>query len=418
MVDPQTGSSQLWLSIVGIGEDGLDGLGNAARALIESASVVFGGERHLALAAALIRGERRSWSRPFAQSIDEVLARRGQTVCVLASGDPLFHGVGSMLAARVPHEEMQVTPAVSAFSLAAARLAWALPQTELLSLCGRSLDYVRPHLHPGRRILALMSDQHAPALLARLLCELGFGRSQLTMLEALGGPRELIRSTRADAFALDPVDPLNTVAIEVVADTGARILSRCAGLADELYEHDGQITKREVRALTLSALAPRRGEHLWDIGAGSGSVSIEWLLADGSLSATAVEQHAERAARARRNASTFGVPHLRILEGAAPEALDGLATPDAVFIGGGATRPGLIERVKSALRPTGRLVINAVTLETEALLLQCQARDGGSLIRIDIARASGIGGGIGGDGARLSGWRPAMPICQWVWVKP
>lgn len=414
MVDPQTGSSQRWLSIVGIGEDGLDGLGNAARALIESASIVFGGERHLALAAALIRGERRSWSRPFAQSIDEVVAHRGQSVCVLASGDPFFHGVGSLLAARVPREEMQVIPAVSAFSLAAARVAWALPQTELLSLCGRSLDYVRPHLHPGSRILALMSDQHAPALLARLLCELGFGRSQLTVLEALGGPRELIRSTRADAFALDPVDPLNTVAIEVVADIGARILSRCAGLADELYEHDGQITKREVRALTLSALAPRRGEHLWDIGAGSGSVSIEWLLADGSLSATAVEQHAERAARARRNASTFGVPHLRILEGAAPEALDGLATPDAVFIGGGATRPGLIERVQSALRPAGRLVINAVTLETEALLLQCQARDGGSLTRIDIARASGIGG----DGAHLSAWRPAMPICQWVWVKP
>lgn len=414
MVDPQTGPSARWLSIVGIGEDGVDGLGSSAREQIQSASVVFGGARHLALAAPLIRGACMPWSSPFTRAIDEVLARRGQPVCVLASGDPFFHGVGSVLAARVPREEMRVIPAISAFSLAASRMAWALPQTVLLSLCGRSLDYIRPQLHPGTRILALMSDPHAPALLARLLCELGFGRSQFTVLEALGGSREVIRSTRANAYALDPIDPLNTVAIEVLADAGARVLSRCAGLADELYEHDGQITKREVRALTLSALAPRRGDHLWDVGAGSGSVSIEWLLADASLRATAIEQHAERAARARRNASAFGVPHLQLIEGAAPDALDGLATPDAVFIGGGATQPGLIERVQAALRTSGRLVINAVTLETEALLLQHQARSGGSLTRIDIARASGIGG----DNARLSGWRPAMPICQWVWVKP
>jgi len=414
MIAPQTAASSRWLSIVGIGEDGVEGLGSLARAQIASAAVVFGGARHLAHAASLIRGVTRPWNSPFAQAVAEVLAYRGQPVCVLASGDPFHYGVGSLLAARVPAEEILSIPAISAFSLAASRLRWALQDTVLLSLCGRPLDSLRPHLHPGTRILALMSDQHAPARLAQRLCELGFGGSQLTVLEALGGSRETIRRTRADAFALDAIDPLNTLAIEVHADAGARILSRAPGLADELYEHDGQITKREVRALTLSALAPRRGERLWDIGAGSGSVSIEWLLADRSLSAIAIEQHAERAARIRRNAETFGVAQLQLVEGAAPEALAGLPTPDAVFIGGGSTRAGLIEQVQAALRPGGRLVINAVSLASEALLLQLHARCGGSLTRIEIARAAGIGG----DTARLSGWRPAMPICQWFWVKP
>lgn len=414
MIAAQPEPSSRWLSIVGIGEDGIEKLGSVARARIESAAVVFGGARHLALAAPLIRGARRPWSSPFAQAVAEVLACRGRPVCVLASGDPFHYGVGSLLAARVPSEEILSIPAISAFSLAASRLHWALQDTVLLSLCGRPLDSLRPHLHPGTQILALMSDQQAPARLAQRLCQLGFGGSQLTVLEALAGPREKVRTTRADAFALDAIDPLNIVAIEVRADAGTRILSRAPGLADELYEHDGQISKREVRALTLSALAPRRGEQLWDIGAGSGSVSIEWLLADRSLGAIAIEQHAERAARIRRNAETFGVPHLQLVEGAAPEALEGLPTPDAVFIGGGGTRAGLIEQVQAALSPGGRLVINAVTLQSEALLLQLQARCGGSLTRIEIARAAGIGG----DVARLSGWRPAMPICQWVWVKP
>jgi precorrin-6B C5,15-methyltransferase / cobalt-precorrin-6B C5,C15-methyltransferase len=404
-----------WLSIVGIGEDGIEGLGELARGLIESAEIVFGGPRHLSLAAPLIRGGAKTWSSPFDQSISEVLEYRGRQVCVLASGDPFQHGVGSVLARHVAPDETITVPALSAFSLAAARLLWPLPQTALLSLCGRSLDFIRPHLQPGARILALTSGATAPAAVAELLSAIGFGESRLTVLEALGGPRERIRSVRASAFNLDQIDALNTVAIEVIAEPAARILPRAAGLADDLFEHDGQITKREVRALTLSALAPRRGDHLWDIGAGSGSVAIEWLLAEpGSLSATAIERRPDRAARIRRNAATFGVPDLEVIEATAPEALNGLGPPNAIFIGGGATAPGLIETVQSALCPRGRLVTNAVTLETEALLVKAHAQHGGTLTRMEIQHARAIGSPDG----RFSSWQPTRPITQWTWVKP
>jgi precorrin-6Y C5,15-methyltransferase (decarboxylating) len=410
---PQPAALHRWLSIVGIGEDGIDGLNAMARELVQSAAVVFGGARHLALATPLIRGTPRPWAVPFDQTVAEVLAHRGRAVCVLASGDPFFHGVGSLLSRHISCEETLAVPAPSAFSLAASRLLWPLPQAVLLSLCGRSLDLIRPHLHPGARILILTSDHSTPAELARLLCEIGFGRSQLTVLESLVGPRERIRTTRADRFDLEGIDPLNTVAIEVAAEAGARILPRAAGLADELFEHDGQMTKREIRALTLSALAPRRGELLWDVGAGAGSVAIEWMLADASLSAIAIEERSDRAARVKRNAAAFGVPHLELIEGSAPAALEGLAPPDAVFIGGGATVPGIIDAAQSALRSAGRLVVNAVTLETESVLLKYQSRWGGSLTHIAISRA----GPIGGENARMLGWRPARPVVQWAWVK-
>ncbi len=412
--EQQPAAKRRWLSIVGIGEDGIEGLNPLGSELIRSAEIVFGGTRHLALAAALIRGTSRPWASPFDRSVAEILANRGRDVCVLASGDPFLHGVGSLLSAHVSSEEALTVPAPSAFSLAAARLLWPLPQTILLSLCGRSTDLIRPHLHPGAKILVLTSDEQAPSALADLLCRIGFGGSRLTVLESLAGPRERIRTARADTFTLDAIDPLNTVAIEVEADVGARILPRAAGLDDAWFEHDGQLTKREIRALTLSALAPRRGEHLWDIGAGSGSVAIEWLLADPSLSATAIEQHADRAARVRRNAAAFGVPHLRLVEGTAPQALEGLLKPDAVFIGGGATQPGVLDTARSALRSSGRLVVNAVSLQTEAVLLNCQSQWGGSLTRIAIARASPIGAAP----ARMDGWRTQMPIMQWTWVKP
>jgi precorrin-6Y C5,15-methyltransferase (decarboxylating) len=402
-----------WLSIVGIGEDGVEGLTALARGMIQSAAVVFGGARHLALAAPLIRGMTRPWETPFDDTVAEVLAHRGRAVCVLASGDPFCHGVGSLLSRHVSPRETRAVPAPSAFSLAASRLLWPLPQTVPLSLCGRSLDLIRPHLHPGARILALTSDRHAPAQLARLLCDIGFGPSQLTVLESLAGPHERIRSSRADRFDLERIDALNTVAVEVVAGPNARILPRAAGLADDLFEHDGQITKREIRALTLSALAPRRGELLWDVGAGSGSVAIEWMLADVSLNAIAIEQRAERAARIKRNGAACGVPHLQLIEAAAPEALDDLPAPNAVFIGGGAGHAATVDAARAALRPLGRLVVNAVTLETESALLNYQSRWGGSLTRIDLSRA----GPIGGENARAQGWRPAMPIVQWTWVK-
>ena len=410
-IDCDSAASPRWLSIVGIGEDGIEGLSAAARALIGAAEIVFGGRRHLRLAAPLIRGAARPWPSPFAGAADEVLHHRGRQICVLASGDPFHYGVGTVLARRIDAREMIVVPAPSAFSLAAARLGWSLPRTVLLSVHGRTLDLVRPHLQPGARILALTSDGEGPAALARLLTQSGFGSSRLTVLEALGGPRERVRGTTAASFDLGAVDALNTLAIEVEAAPDARVIARSAGLADTLFEHDGQITKREVRAVTLSSLAPRRGELLWDIGAGAGSVAIEWLLADPLfMRAIAVERRADRAARIRRNAATFGVPGLEIVQDAAPAALAGLAAPDAVFIGGGASEPGVIDTAAVALLPGGRLVVNAVTLETEALLIARHAALGGDLIRIAITRAAAVG--------EKTGWRAAMPVTQWVWTKP
>jgi precorrin-6Y C5,15-methyltransferase (decarboxylating) len=403
-------SGDRWLSIVGIGEDGISGLGDAARNMIRSAEIVFGGKRHLALAAELITGEARAWPSPFEEGIETVVRLRGRNVCVLASGDPFLHGVGATLARRVDASEMNVLPAPSAFSLAAARLGWPLHEVTTISLHGKALDLIRPHLHPCGRILALTSDAEGPGALARLLTSLGFGSSQLTVLEALGGPDERITARPALGFSLDVVNPLNLVAIEVDVEPNARILPLGFGLADDLFEHDGQITKREVRAVTLSVLAPRRGELLWDVGAGSGSVSIEWMLADHSMRAVAIEADPERAARIARNAAAFGVPGLRIVEGAAPAAFAGLDAPEAIFIGGGGSHHGVLHAAIDALKRGGRLVANAVTLEMEALLLAKHAALGGELVRIDVSRTSPVGS--------MSGWRPAMPVTQWSWVKP
>ena len=399
-----------WLSVVGIGEDGAGGLSPHARALVEGAELVFGGRRHLALAASLLRGAARPWPSPFEEGVRAVLAARGRRVCVLASGDPFLHGVGGTLARRVPPEEMRVVAAPSAFSLAAARLGWPLAEVTALSLHNRPAALLRPHLQPGARLLLLTSGAECPAAVAALLRADGFGASRVAVLEALGGPRERVRWAVASTFDLAGADPLNLVALEVVAGTGARVLPRAAGLDDALFEHDGQITKREIRAVTLSALAPRHGELLWDVGAGAGSVSVEWMLAHPSLRAVAVEARADRAARVRRNAERFGVPDLRVAEGCAPDALRALPEPDAVFVGGGVGSPAVLEAALGALRPGGRLVANAVTLESEAALLARHAALGGRLTRIALGRAEPLAG--------MTAWRPAMPVTQWVWEKP
>jgi precorrin-6Y C5,15-methyltransferase (decarboxylating) len=326
----------------------------------------------------------------------DVLVLAGKKVCVLASGDPFLHGVGVTLARQVPVAEMHVIPAPSSLSLAASRLGWALQDTQTISLHGRPIDLIRPLLHANARILALTSDGKAPMEIAALLTTLGFGTSRLTALEALGGPDERIRTARADAFDLENINPLNVLAIEVESSPQARIIPLTTGRTDDLFEHDGQITKREVRAVTLSALAPRHGELLWDIGAGSGSIAIE---AD-----------PERAARIRRNASAFGVPHLDVVEGKAPEALAGLPAPSAVFIGGGGSDEGVLEAAIAALSSHGRLVANAVTLEMEALLIASHAKLGGELTRITISRVGAVGS--------MQAWRPALPVTQWSWIKP
>lgn len=403
-------TSTKWLSVVGIGEDGVAGLGETARRLVAGAEYVFGGKRHLALAKSLIAGEARVWPSPFSEGIEAVRALCGRRVCVLASGDPFLHGVGATLAHHVAPEEMVVVPAPSAFSLAAARLGWPLADIETVSLHGRPVAHLRPFLHPGRRVLALTSDAGGPVAIADMLRSHGFGQSRLTILEALGGANERVREKTASGFDLADIHPLNLVAIQVEADADVRVLGLAPGLPDDLFEHDGQITKREIRAATLSALAPRRGELLWDIGAGSGSVSIEWMLLHPSLSAIAIEAYGERAVRIGRNAENLGVPGLRIVSGPAPEALSGLPAPDAVFVGGGGSRPGVMEAAIRALKPGGRLVANAVTLEMEAVLLDHYARHGGALARLSVQRAERVGS--------MTGWRPAMPVTQWAWAKP
>ncbi|TPJ29501.1 precorrin-6y C5,15-methyltransferase (decarboxylating) subunit CbiE [Mesorhizobium sp. B2-8-3] len=399
-----------WLTVVGIGEDGVAGLGDEAKQRIAEAEVVFGGKRHLGLISNLARGEARPWPTPFDAEMRDVLALKGRKICVLASGDPFFHGVGVTLARKVKPDEMLVLPAPSSLSLAASRLGWALPDVEAISLHGHSIELIRPLLHPGARILALTSDADAPAAIAALLDEFGFGPSRLTVLEALGGADEARRTSRADVFNLKDINPLNVLALEIESTPDARVLPLTAGLADHLFEHDGQITKREIRAITLSALAPRRGELLWDIGAGSGSIGIEWMLAHSSLRAIAVEADGERAARIQRNAAHCGVPGLAVVEGAAPKAFAKLETPDAIFIGGGGSDTGVLEKAIKALRPGGRLVANAVTLEMEALLLDQYNSRGGDLTRIALSRAAAVGS--------MQAWRPAMPVTQWSWVKP
>ena len=409
MADVSSPSGQRWLTIIGIGEDGPAGLGEEEKRLIASAPAVFGGARHHALAASLITGEKLSWQSPFERSIDAIVERRGTPVVVLASGDPFLYGVGATLSRHIAAEEMHTIPTPSAFSLAASRLGWPLQDVATVSLHGRPLDLIRPHLHPGRRIIALTSDEKGPGELAALLAAAGFGQSRLTVLEALGGSRERQRRTTAADFDLAEIDPLNVCALDLAAGEGARILPFSAGIEDALFEHDGQITKREIRAVTLSALAPRHGELLWDIGAGAGSIGIEWMLADPSLKAIAIEQSPERAARIARNASAFGVPHLAVVEGSAPDALRGLPEPDAIFLGGGGSEPDVMDGAIAALKRGGRLVANAVTLEMEAVLLSEYTKRGGSLTRIDISRAEPLGG--------MRGWRPAMPVTQWRWTK-
>ena len=400
----------IWLSIVGIGEDGVDGLGESAKSAIVNADYVFGGARHLELASSLLLGEIRPWLTPFSQSIEAILALRGKSVCVLASGDPMHFGVGATLSRQIKTDEIMVIPHPSSFSLAAAKLGWPLQDVVTLSLHGRPIELLRPHLHSGVCVLALTSDEHGPAQIAKLLTDTGFGLSIVTVLEALGGPNETMRSHVAMSFGLKDINPLNLVAISVVALPDARILPLTPGLDDSLFEHDGQITKREIRALTLSALAPRRGEILWDIGSGSGSIAIEWMLADPSLRAIAIEANPERATRIINNMMACGVPALQIILDRAPAALDGLEPPHAIFIGGGGSDEGVLDRAIDALRPGGRIVVNAVTLELEALLLSVHARQGGSLTRIAVSRADAVGS--------MMAWRPAMPITQWVWSKP
>lgn len=394
-----------WLTIVGIGEDGLDGLSPVARGLIERAEVLVGGERHLTLVGEQ-PGERLAWRSPLTATFDDIEARRGKRVVVLASGDPMWFGIGATLAGRFAPEETLVLPHPGAFSLAAARLSWPLGNVRSVTLHGRPLDRLALHLAPGVRLLVLTEDRHAPAAIAHYLTARGWGPSRLTLLERLGGPKE----RRFDGVAADwshpPGAALNTLAIECVAGPKARPFSRLAGLPDDAFINDGQLTKREVRAATLSALAPLPGQTLWDVGAGSGSIAIEWLRAVPSTRAYAIERDASRRDFILRNAAALGVPELNLVAGAAPDALNELPAPDAIFIGGGISADGLVEICLNHLKPGGRLVANVVTVEGEARLFALHAKHGGQLARIAVSRAEPVGG--------FQGWRALMPVTQWI----
>ena len=393
-----------WLTVVGMGDDGPDGLAPAARAVVEQARVVVGGQRHLALLGPGER-ERIPWPRPFS-SLTETLDRlRDRAICVLATGDPTCHGVGSILAERFGPDAVRIIPAPSAFSLARARLGWAAQRVQTLSLHGRPVELVQPFIQPGVRLLALSSNASTPAEVARLLCERGYGRSRLTVLSHLGGEAERVHRTTADSCCPgDEVADLNTLAIECVAGPHAPLAPRTPGLPDALYEHDGQLTKREVRAVALAALAPVPGQLLWDIGAGCGSIGIEWMRTHPECRAIAIEPDPRRIELLAANATALGTPGLEVVKGRAVPALEGLGAPDAIFVGGGITEPGLLDRCWAALEPGGRLVANVVSVEGESVLEDWHRIHGGSLTRIAITRCEPLG--------RFRGWRPLMPVTQ------
>ncbi|MCA1242845.1 precorrin-6y C5,15-methyltransferase (decarboxylating) subunit CbiE [Stappia stellulata] len=397
-----------WLTLIGLGEDGWDGLSQVARATLRDATRVYGGARHAKLL--VVNGiDVTPWPSPFHEGLETLLSARGTPTVVLASGDPMWFGVGATLARRLSPSEMIILPGQSSLSLAASRLGWPLQDVEIVSLHGRAIDSLRAHLCPGARLLCLTSNGAAVDAIADLLADEGYGASRLTVLEHLGGPRERIVTGTAESWD-DAVADLNVLAIEARAVRDTPLRARVPGLPDNAFRHDGKITKREVRAVTLARLAPVPGARLWDIGAGSGAVSIEWLRAARGTSAIALEPNDERRAVALANAAALGTPQLDLRSAAAPEGLDGLEPPDAVFLGGGLTAPGIVDAVYGALVSGGRLVANAVTLESEAVLLAAHARLGGDLTRIAISRASPVGG--------LTGWRPLMPVSQWSLVKP
>ncbi len=398
-----------WLTIVGIGDDGLDGLSPAARSLVETAEVLVGAKRHLARLADAPNGQERiAWTSPLTEMTERVLAMRGRRVTVLASGDPMHYGIGATVAGRVTPEEVTVVPHVSSFALAAARLVWPLDRVTLLSVHGRPIERVSPHIAPDARLLILAHDGQTPKAIAAMLADRGFGDSRLTALAHMGGATESRTTARAKEWSAE-VPELHVLAVECVAGPEAVWYPRIAGLPDEAFAHDGKLTKRAVRALALAKLMPRRGALLWDIGAGCGSIGIEWMRAADNAQAIALEPRADRRAMAAENAASLGVPGLDIRDGSAPDALLDLPDPDAVFVGGGIATPTLAAAM-ARLPAGGGLVAHAVTLESEAVLLAAYADHGGALTRLSTAEAEPIGG--------FSGWRPAMPVTQWAWVKP
>lgn len=401
-----------WLSIVGIGEDGWEGLNSEARRLVASAELLYGGARHLAhVPHAATNAPRIPWPLPMVAAIDEILIQhRGRRrIAVLGSGDPMLYGVGVTLTRNLTTDEFRIVPQISAFSLACARLGWPIADTSLISLVARPIEQLIRYLAPGQRIILYSEDGTTPAKVAKLLVQGGYGASTMHVLERLGGPFEQHRSMLASGWSADCCDSLNLIALMCVADPDARTLSIAPGMPDDSFETDGQMTKREVRAATIARLAPLPGQILWDVGAGTGTVGIEWMRVHPSCTCIAFESREDRASRIRRNAKLLGVPALRVIHGEAPATFEGLLSPHAIFLGGGLGNPGLFEACWERLVPGGRLVANAVTVASEALLASWHKLYGGDLVRIQVAHAEPIAG------AQV--WRQRMPITQWTAVK-
>ncbi|NQV55925.1 MAG: precorrin-6y C5,15-methyltransferase (decarboxylating) subunit CbiE [Rhodospirillales bacterium] len=392
-----------WLTVIGIGDDGIDGLNSIARTALDGADVLVGGSRHLGMVAEDGR-PRIEWKKPLASTIEEIIERRGQSVAVLATGNPMWYGIGATLSRSMDPGELCIIPAPSAFSLAASRLGWALADVECLTVHGRSIDRVRYFLNPDARLIILSNDGETPYEIGRILTDTGFGDSELNVLTHMSGPLEEIITTKARAWGKRPVADLNTIAVHCVADGDYVPLSSVPGLPDDAFTHDGQLTKREIRSASIAALAPFPGQTLWDIGAGSGSIAIEWMRSCPRAAAIAVERNAARAANIRDNAMSLGVPDLQIVVAEAAAALDTLAAPDAVFIGGGLSTPEIIEKCWNALKPGGRLVANSVTFEGEHVLMDWTEKCDGELVRFEISRSGKLG--------QFNGWEPMKPVTQ------
>ena len=398
--------SNPWLNIVGIGEDGMDGLLPATRSIVETAEVLIGGERHHALTSAAM-GERIFWPSPFDALIETITAQKGRRVVVLVTGDPLWYSAGARIAREIPAGEITFHPQLSAYQWAAARMGWSLADCETLTIHGRTETQIVSAFAPCVRLLILTKDKTSPASVARLLVERGYDSSQLTVLAALGGPNEQRFDGVAESWAVEVPD-FHTLAVECLAGPDAEILPR-TGLPDACFQHDGKLTKQAVRAVTLAKLSPHRGAILWDVGAGSGAIGIEWMRSSPEAMAYGLEPRANRRAVAAQNALALGAPRLALIEGNAPDAFAGLPTPDAVFFGGGISAAAIDAAIKS-LASLGRLVANAVTLESEAVLLAAFAKHRGTLQRISVETADPVG--------PFYGWRPSMPVTQWHWIKP
>ncbi|MFQ1699277.1 precorrin-6y C5,15-methyltransferase (decarboxylating) subunit CbiE [Loktanella agnita] len=398
--------SDPWLHIVGIGEDGMEGLLPATRAVVEAAEFIIGGERHHMLAGNLT-AERLAWPHPFDALIDQIGGLRGRRVVVLATGDPLWYSVGAKIGRAIDPAEIVYHPQLSAFQLAAARMGWSLPDVETLTVHGRPVAQMIAFIQPDIRLLILTTGAETPGQIARFLTERGFGQSKMSVLAAMGGKDEARFDGIAESWD-QSVPAFNTLAVECIAAPDAALLPRVPGLADHLFQSDGTMTKQEVRAATVAKLMPMRGALLWDIGCGCGSVAIEWMRAARYARAVGIEPRADRRAMAAANALGLGVPKLELVEGSVPEALDGLDAPDAIFIGGGLSRE-TFDAAWAALRPLGRLVANAVTLESEAELIALHKSHGGDLVKLSVHRAEPVGS--------LTGWRPLMPVTQWSLVK-